>query len=378
MDVQEEKRLRDALSRDLMEVLIRVGLIGFLIVVCLQIFAPFASLMLWGLILAVSLYPLQLRLMGRLGGRSGLTATLIVLVLIVVIGYPTVVLAGLFVDQIHSAYQAFATNSVEIGPPAPSVAQWPLIGAKVYEVWSQAASDLPALLASLQPQLGNLSRTLLGIAAGTMGDVLGFIGALVIAGIMMAFGDSGSGATERILGRLSGAANGPRLHRLMTATIRSVATGVIGVAFIQALLLGAGFALAGIPASGLLAVIVMLLGILQLPAVLVSLPAIGYIWWAGDAGTVGAVVWTVYLMVAGMADNVLKPLLLGRGVDAPMPVVLIGALGGMISAGIVGLFIGAVLLAVGYQLFMDWVDHGPSGAGDTNDTAQGPDPSQVP
>jgi predicted PurR-regulated permease PerM len=105
-----------------------------------------------------------------------------------------------------------------------------------------------------------------------------------------------------------------------------------------------------------LAVVVLLLGILQLPAVLVSLPAIAYLWWSGDASTMHNVVFTVYLLVAGFADNVLKPLLLGRGVDVPMPVVLLGALGGMVGGGIVGLFVGAVLLAVGYQLFMDWVD----------------------
>jgi predicted PurR-regulated permease PerM len=130
------------------------------------------------------------------------------------------------------------------------------------------------------------------------------------------------------------------------------------VAFIQALLLGIGFLFAGIPAAGVLALVVLLLGILQAPAVLVSLPAIGYLWWSGDGSTAMNVVWTAYLVIAGFADNVLKPLLLGRGVDVPMPVILLGALGGMVSGGIIGLFIGAVVLAVGYQLFMDWVEEG--------------------
>lgn len=185
---------------------------------------------------------------------------------------------------------------------------------------------------------------------------MAFLGSLIIAGIMMAYGEAGSGAMQRIISRLAGPAKGPQLHSLSTATIRSVATGVIGVAFIQALLLGVGFVLAEIPAAGVLAVVVMLLGIVQLPAALVSLPAIAYLWVSGDASTTSNIVYTIYLLVAGLADNVLKPLLLGRGVDAPMPVVLLGALGGMVSAGIIGLFIGAVLLAVGYQVFMTWVD----------------------
>jgi predicted PurR-regulated permease PerM len=209
------------------------------------------------------------------------------------------------------------------------------------------------------------------MAAGTMGAVLMFLGAWIIAGVMMAFGESGSAATGRIFSRLAGAVRGPRLHALSTATIRSVATGVIGVAFIQALLLGIGFVFAGVPAAGVLALIAMIVGIVQLPATLISLPVIGYLWWAGEASTSSNVIWSIYLVVAGLADNVLKPVLLGRGVDAPMPIVLIGALGGMVSAGIVGLFIGAVLLAVGYQIVMDWVNE-PAAA----DQAQVDDPGE--
>lgn len=171
----------------------------------------------------------------------------------------------------------------------------------------------------------------------------------------MAYGESGSQVMRRVFSRLGGPINGPRLYSLSSATVRSVATGVIGVAFIQALLLGIGFIVAGIPGAGVWAVVVLLLGILQLPAALVSLPAIAYLWWLGDASTALNILFTVYLLVAGLADNVLKPLLLGRGVDVPMPVVLLGALGGMIIGGIIGLFVGAVLLAVGYQVFMAWV-----------------------
>jgi predicted PurR-regulated permease PerM len=117
-----------------------------------------------------------------------------------------------------------------------------------------------------------------------------------------------------------------------------------------------GFIFAGVPGAGPLAMVVMVLGILQLPATLVTIPAIIYLWMGGDASTTSNIIFTVYLLVAGLVDNVLKPLLLGRGVDVPMPIVLLGALGGMVSAGIIGLFIGAILLSVGYKIFMDWVD----------------------
>jgi len=157
-----------------------------------------------------------------------------------------------------------------------------------------------------------------------------------------------------------------------------VALGVVGVAAIQAVLLGVGFLLAGIPAAGLLALVVLVVGILQLPALLVSLPVVAYLWGVADHGTVVNIALTVYLLVAGAADNVLKPMLLGRGVNVPMPVVLLGALGGMVGAGIIGLFIGAVVLSLGYELFMEWVAMEPVEApaadnADTGTTIQSPD-----
>jgi predicted PurR-regulated permease PerM len=354
--------LQRLLSKDLTDVMIRVGLIAFVVVMCVRVFAPFAGLVLWGLILAAALYPLHQNLAKRLGGRQGRAATLLVFGGLLLIGVPTVMLGSSFAGHVHDVYSAFANNTITIKQPAPSVAEWPLIGERIYTAWSSAADDLPAFLEKLQPQLGNFAKYMLSVAASTAGGVFMFLGSLIIAGIMMAYGESGSRAMLRIISRLAGPKRGPQLHRLSTATIRSVATGVIGVAFIQALLLGIGFIVAGIPVAGVLALIVMLLGIMQLPALIVSLPAIAYLWWAGDASTAANSFYTIYLLAAGMADNVLKPLLLGRGVDAPMPVILLGALGGMVSGGIIGLFVGAVLLAVGYQVFMGWVAQGQDSA----------------
>jgi len=352
---EDSSGIRQFLPEDMLDVLVKVGLIAMMVVVCFRIFAPFMNLLLWGLILGVALYPLQQKIAGGPEGNQGRSATLLVLGILLLLGAPTVMIASSFATHIYDLVDAFRTNQVSVPIPAESVAGWPIIGERLYAAWSAAATDLPSYLETLQPQLGELGSAALSSAAGAMGNVLFFLGALVVGGIMMAFGESGGAATERILSKLTSKEHGPRLHQLIVATIRSVATGVIGVAFIQALLLGIGFVLAGIPAAGLLAIIVMIAGIIQLPAAIISLPAIGYIWWAGGDTTMN-VVWTIYLLIAGMADNVLKPMLLGRGVEAPMPVILIGALGGMVSAGIVGLFIGAVALAVGYKLFMDWVN----------------------
>jgi len=152
------------------------------------------------------------------------------------------------------------------------------------------------------------------------------------------------------------------IDRVTDGQIRAVAKGVIGVAFIQAIVVGLALLFAGVPWAGALAAICLVLGIAQVPALIVTLPAIVYIWASGDYGSGEAIAYTALLFVSGMADNVLKPLLLGRGVDAPMPVILLGALGGMATAGILGMFLGATLLALGYQILMGWVAANPDAA----------------
>ena len=356
----DNSALRALLSRDLTDVLIRIGLIALLVVLCVKIFSPFMALMLWALILAVTLFPLHQKLAGKLGDRQGRAATVLVIGGLLLIGAPTLMLTASFAEHVQDIYASMQDQSLTIDPPPASVAEWPLIGEKLHGLWSQASENLPALLEELHPQLSELAKTALSTLASTAGGILQFLGSLIIAGIMMAYGRSGSDAMKRIITRLTTADKGPVLHKLSTLTIRSVAMGVIGVAFIQALLVGVGFVWGDVPAAGVLALILLLMGIAQLPALILTLPVIGYIWLQGDAGTAHNTMVTVYLLVAGAADGFLKPLLLGRGVDVPMPVILLGALGGMVTAGMIGLFIGAVLLALGYQIFMEWVDQEPA------------------
>jgi predicted PurR-regulated permease PerM len=211
----------------------------------------------------------------------------------------------------------------------------------------------------MQPKIGELARKAVAIVAGIGVGLLQFLASFIIAGILMAYGEAGARAARAILERIAGGDRGEAFARLSTATIRAVAQGVIGIAFVQALLVGVALLVAHVPWAGVLAAITLVLSIAQVPALVVTLPAIGYIWSSGGYGTGAAVAYTIALLVAGMADNVLKPLMLGRGVDAPMPVVLLGALGGMATGGILGMFVGATLLALGYQIFMAWVANTP-------------------
>jgi predicted PurR-regulated permease PerM len=343
----------------LLDVLIRAGLLLALAVLCFQVFSPFLSLMTWALILAVTLYPLHQSVAAKIGGRQGLAATLLVLLGVVVVIVPTVALMNSLGDSVHRLINDVQNNTLQVPPPREGVAEWPLVGEKVHALWTKAHTDLPALVQSMQPKIGNLAKAALGFVAGIGGGLLRFLASLAVAGIMMAYGEGGARAIRSIFERVADGNRGGEFVDLSTATIRAVAKGVLGVAFLQAIIVGLCLLVAGVPWAGVLAVIVLVLGIAQVPALLVTLPAIGYLWSSGNYGTGAAVLYTVLLAVAGMADNVLKPLMLGRGVDAPMPVILLGALGGMAAGGILGMFVGGTLLALGYQIFMGWVATNP-------------------
>jgi predicted PurR-regulated permease PerM len=351
LDAEVERRMKTAL----LDVLIQAGLIAAMVVLCYQVFSPFLHLTVWAIILAIALYPLHQAIAGRLGGRQGVASTLIVVLVAALIIAPTALLMALLGDSVQDLIQGVRANTLDIPPPPPGVAGWPIVGEKIHAVWSQAHADLPALIQSQQPKIGNIARGALAFVAGIGGAFLQLVAAFVIAAIVMAYGRAAIGASRAIFERVAGTPRAGELAGLSTSTIRAVALGVIGVALIQAILIGLMMVIAQVPLAGVAAAIVLVLGIAQVPAVVVTIPAIAYIWMSGGYGTGAAIACTIGLLLAGMADNVLKPLLLGRGVDAPMPVILLGALGGMATAGILGMFVGATLLALGYQIFMRWV-----------------------
>jgi len=343
----------------LLDVLIRVGLIVVLAGLCYVVFAPFLTLMAWSLILAVTLYPLHRALARRLGGRQGLAATILVIAGCVLIIAPTALLMNSFGSSIHELIAAVQNNTLDIPAPREGVREWPFVGKKLYAYWSQAHTDLPGLVESMQPKIGELARKALAIVASIGVGLLQFLASLIVAGIVMAYGEAGTRESRSIFERFVGGGRGESFARLATATIRAVAQGVIGIAFVQAILVGLALLVAHVPWAGVLAAITLVLSVAQVPALIITIPAIIYIWSSGSYGNGAAIVYTILLLLAGMADNVLKPLMLGRGVDAPMPVILLGALGGLATGGILGMFVGATLLALGYQIFMGWVAADP-------------------
>ena len=357
--MQIEEALRRLVTRDLTETLIRVVLISLLVIVCVRVFTPFSHLVLLAMILAIALYPVYLIVLRWFGGRRGLTATAMVLFFLVALGAPIILLGVGATGQLSEVYEEVENDTFSIPAPQPQVREWPVVGERVYATWTAAATNLPGFLKQNRQVIRGFAKKALTMAGNGMKAGAVFLLAIIVAGVMMVYAKEEERVARRILIRLTDPEQGPQLQALSIATMRSVATGVVGVAVIQAILLGVGFLLAGVPGAGILALIVMFLGILQLPAVLVSLPAVAWLWMSDyDGSTLAKVLFSAWFVIAGLADNVLKPMLLGRGVDAPMLVILIGAIGGMVTGGMTGLFLGAVLLAVGYQIFMQWVDRG--------------------
>jgi len=344
----------------LMDALIRAALIGGLAWLCYRVFSPFLTLMVWSIILAVTLYPLQQLIARRIRGKQGLAATILVIVGILLIVTPTALLLSSFADTVRNFIHNVQQDTLAIPAPPEGVKNWPIVGEKLNSTWSRAHDDLPGLVHSMQPKIGDLARKALAVVASIGSSLLLFLGSFIVAGILMAYGESGARVSRETFERVAGPERGLALVRLSTATIRTVALGVIGVALIQAILVGLSLLVAGVPAAGVLSIIALVVGIAQVPMIIVTLPAIAYIWLSGHHSNTAAIIYTIILLLTGLIDNVLKPLMLGRGVDTPMPVILLGALGGMATGGILGMFVGATALALGYEIFKAWVAANPN------------------
>ncbi len=327
---------------------------------CFQALSPFLKLLVWSIILAITLYPLHQFVARRIGGRQNLTSVIFVILGLALIVVPTWLLMNSFADSVQRFVGAVQHNTLHVPPPPEGVRNWPIVGNNIYAAWSKASSDLPGLVQSMQPKIADLARLGLSTVASVGGTMLLFLASFVVATIVMAKGDAAARSGEAFFSRVAGSSRGESLTKLSIATIRAVSLGVVGVAAIQALLIGLALLFAGIRVAGVLAVVALVLGIAQVPALLITLPVIVYIWASGDYSTGAAVTHTIVLLVVGMADNILKPMMLGRGVDVPMPVILLGALGGMATGGILGMFVGATTLALGYELFRNWVGTDPA------------------
>ncbi|ELC3157388.1 AI-2E family transporter [Vibrio harveyi] len=349
------ENLEKILAKAFTTSLIRFSITTLIVIVCWWAFLPFLPILLWALVLANALYPVKLVIESKLGLSSARSATLIAIIGVLILGTPTAMVGNSFASKTLGAFESYRDGTLVITKPADSVKTWPLVGEKVHAVWFEAAADLPEFIEKRQPQIKGFFGWFVDTASGAAKSVFMLIGAIIIAGVMLAWAQPAAKSIRKIFISFADEARGTELHELTTATIRQVAVGIIGIAFLTAMAFGAVVALSGVPGAALFTLIALIFAIVQLPVTLIALVTIGLLW-SGDSGTIHNVIFTVLLIAASLIDNFLKPLILGRGLDVPMPIVLIGAIGGMMSGGILGMFIGAAFLAAGYQVFMKWVD----------------------
>ena len=332
---------------------IQIGVLLILVMLCYRIIAPFITVVIWGIVISIALYPAHTSLTTRLGGREKLSSFILVAIGLAIVIVPTWLTAESSIHALHNVAENLEQGTVTIQPPREAVAEWPLIGETVYTVWSDAATNLEAALNKYAPQLKNLAQGVVSFAGSALGTALQFVISIIIAGVLLMSAKSGYRTARNIAGSLVGDGAGDKLTDMSIATIRSVVEGVLGVAVIQAVLSFIGLILIGVPAPGLWAGAVLILAIIQLPPLLILGPIAFWVFSVSD--TVPATIFLVYAMIVSLSDTFLKPMLLGRGVDTPMLVILIGAIGGAIAFGIIGLFLGAVILALSYELLTVWM-----------------------
>lgn len=336
--------------RRALEASIQIGLAILLVSASLLILRPFLPLIVWGVIIAISIYPVFRKLQRALGGRGALTAVVCTVLMLAVLIVPVVLLAGTLVDGVRTLTVNLEAGKLTI-PPPPNIENWFIIGPPLKSFWSMAATNLGAALTTLTPQIKAAVPALLSTSAGIALTVLQFALSIIVAGVFLANAQSSAAASHSLAHRLF-ADKAAEFEQLTVATIRGVTIGILGVALIQSLLAALGFLVVRLPAAGLWSLIFLFGAILQVGG-LVLIPAVIYVF--AIASTSKAVVFLIWCLFVGLMDNVLKPLFLGRGVAVPIAVIFMGAIGGFVAIGIIGLFVGGIILSVGYKLFLAWV-----------------------
>jgi predicted PurR-regulated permease PerM len=343
---------RDQLTATWIELAIRLAVLGLLLYWAFILVRPFITIAIWSVVLTVALYPGYDRTVRWLGGRRRLAAVLLTILGLVVVVGPATWLALSLIDGIGSLSERLDLTHFTVPSPPDMVKGWPLVGEPVYQFWELASTNLQAAFVKIAPQLKPVGSGLLAIAADAGTGAIQFLIALIVAGFLFPPAPALVDVVRRFSRRLA-SEQGETFVQIAGATIRAVARGVIGISALQAFLAGLGFVVAGVPGASLLTSAALVLGIVQIGPSIVIIPVVIWAWTAMD--TVTALLFTAYMIPVGLIDNVLRPLVMGRGLDAPIVVILIGVIGGTISLGITGLFLGPIILAVIWELLMAWI-----------------------
>lgn len=352
MDNPETIRSSNLNSREIIHICLQLLALALLLIWSFNILAPFLGPLLWSAILAVTLYPLHQRIKRHLKGKGVLAAVLI-----------TVTIFGLFIflaswlgfktgSEIKSEISNYQEGKIKIPEPPESVKSWPVVGQKAFQIWAQLATGVDTIIAKYPDQVRSVTTYTLGLLASTGKGLFVFAISILISGIFLAYAEQSALFARTVFNRLINSTKFD-MATIAAITIRNVVRGILGVAMIQSVCAGIGFAFAGIPYAGIWTLLCLILAIIQVGIFPVVLCVLIYIWTTDHTTT--AIILTIYMIPVGLLDNILKPLLMGKGAPVPMLIIFLGSLGGFIYSGFIGLFTGAVILSLGYRLFDAWL-----------------------
>ena len=342
----------------LVDIIIRLGVLLFLVGWCFTILSPFVLILIWAAVIAIALYPLYIFFLKMFRQRKGWASAVLTILMLSILIIPSWLVTQSLYEEVSNLRDLNKQGQLVIPPPGENTANWPSVAKPILDLWKLASEDLQEAMMKYSDQLKAGVAWLLSAVAGIGGGVLQFVASIIIAGVLLAYSTSVGNAATKIFIKLVGK-NGENFASTTVITVRSVVKGILGVAVIQASMAGLGFFIAGVPYAGVWTVACLFFAVIQVGAGPVAIPVMIYMFSATD--TLTAVLLAIWLVITLISDNILKPLLLGRGAPAPMLVVFLGAIGGFIASGILGLFLGAVILTLGYKLFMVWLESPQTG-----------------
>jgi len=363
MAIMDQIEATVAKRDDLPRTVFRIAILSTLIVGTLWTLRPFLGAVIWATTVVVATWPVMLALQARVGGRRWPAAAVMTVLLLLVLIVPLSAAILMLVSHTDTIVGwVTSLRTLTLPPPPAWLENIPLVGRKLASVWQQFTAEPGAVAAGLQPYARAVTLWLLGLLGGAATIALQFLLVVVIAAVLYARGEVAAAFLRRFGHRIAGS-HGERSVLLAGRAIRGVALGVVVTALIQATLAGIGLVIAGVPFAGLLSAAILLLTIAQVGPLPILVPAVVWLYYTGDVTrATGLLVWSI--VVTGI-DNVIRPFLIKRGADLPLLLIFAGVIGGMFGFGIIGIFIGPVILAVSYTLLVDWMASGDTATRET-------------
>jgi len=352
MDNPETEKSFNLKSKQIIHVALQMLALAFLLSWCFNILAPFLTPIMWASILAVTLYPMHQKLKRRLKGNSLLSAILLTAMFFILFLLIGSWLGIRTASEIKTTIINYQDGKLKIPRPPENVKQWPIIGNKTFQIWTQLTTGADTIVQKYPDEVRTATSEGIQLLATTGKGLFVFAISILISGIFLAYADQSATFARAVFSRIINSTKFD-MANITAITIRNVVRGILGVSIIQSVCAGLGFVIAGIPYAGIWTLLCLILAIIQIGIFPIVLGVLIYIWTTGHTTT--AILLTIYMILVGLLDNILKPLLMGKGAPVPMLIIFLGSLGGFIYSGFIGLFTGAVILSIGYRLFDIWL-----------------------